>query len=80
MKLGAKMGEALAKQPKATLPGMPKDTPSEPKESGDELEDAMSDLKEALDDGDFAAAAAAFRRSQTVCGSEYDEDSDDDEE
>lgn len=68
-----KMGEASAK-PKPSFPGMPKDKPSEPDTGGDELADAMSDLKEALDEGDFKAAAAAFRRGQTVCGGEYEDD------
>ncbi len=70
-----KVGEAM-KAPKASFPGMPKEKDSEPAAPGGDLEDAMSDLKEALDDGDFTAAAAAFRRASTVCGGEYEDDSD----
>lgn len=65
--------------PKATFPGMPKAKASAPKEGGDDLEDAMSDLAEALADKDFAAAAAAFRRGQTVCGGEYEGEDEDEE-
>ncbi len=58
--------------------GVPKKEDAEP--AGDGLEDAMSDLGEALADKDWSAAASAFKRASGMCGDDYDDEDEADEE